>query len=824
MMIRFIIILMVSSLQASGIPKIKPDSLKFISKFCIDCHDSELEEGGLDFSKLATEIKNHKVADIWYNVLNSINAGEMPPPKKKKQPSNEEKAKVLNGLSKTMVQARAYLNDSHGKVTMRRLSKTAYKNTIKDLLGVEVNSERLPNDGGEKTYDTFGASLYFSSGQLLEYISLARNALEIVLIKNSEPKVYHYNPKSIIDHHLKKKIDAVKEYMGRVESFFADPAPESKEKFERYRLESRSRIEKLMVAKKKELGSYELFQRLAANDMDAGVLSNFGSEIYVNTKDITPGKYHLSFMTGTIEKGKPSYLTISQKENSYERTIKVVKVTGSFEDHQKVEMELNVTPEIRHISISPTQKKFLHKAYVNTLEKHQKLPGIAPWLKDVVLYGPLPSPEEEVIKKQIFPEFSNFENEDAYAFEVLDRFYTRATRGKVISKELMSKLMTLFHQQRHAGKTYKKALVEPLAIILSLPEFLFLPEPASEKPFETKLDDFQLATRLSYFLWNSMPDQELISLANQGLLSDSDTLDLQVSRMLKDEKSYRFIESFCSQWLHLDRLDLFQFEERYYDLFEYTAKASAKTEVYKTFQMIMQKGLGVHKLLNPGFVVIDENLADHYEIEGITGSDFKQVNVSDHSSRGGLLTMVATLALGSDGVVSSPVERGAWILRKLVNNPPAPAPADVPELQSMTKGLGKREILMKHTEQPQCFQCHSKIDPLGIALEDFDASGKIRRPIKVSKKKQVYEVNSKNIKTDVYNFTDFEGMRNYVREQEQPFIEGFIEELTAYALGREMSFSDENLLKSINLRSEKDGYRILSIIKAIVFSKAFRYK
>ena len=164
--------------------------------------------------------------------------------------------------------------------------------------------------------------------------------------------------------------------------------------------------------------------------------------------------------------------------------------------------------------------------------------------------------------------------------------------------------------------------------------------------------------------------------------------------MLQDERSKQFIESFCSQWLHLERLDLFKFEARYYGYFEHLAKRSAKEEVFRTFETILREDLSVDKLLVADFLVIDEKLAEHYGINNFSGKGFKKIRTPKGSPRGGLLTMAATLAMGSDGVTSSPVERGAWVLRKLLNKPPAPAPADVPALANTTKGLSKREILL----------------------------------------------------------------------------------------------------------------------------------
>ena len=814
--------------HAGDIPQIGRDTIMFVDKFCISCHDSLSEKGDLDLTKLSTELKTHKIADTWYKVMNSINAGEMPPPKKKKQPSNSEKAVALQDLSKSMVKARKYLGDSHGKVTMRRMSKAAYKNAIEDLLGVEINPEKLPDDHDEKSFDTYGASLYFSSGQLLEYLSVARKAFELLLHESSPAKTITYNPEKIISRRVKQLKFRDSDYITRVKKFSNDPSKNTAKKLKKYRLESVSLITGKTERLEKEIKLYELFLSSSANDIGAGFFSSFQRSFPLKAKMLDPGKYRLTFSAGVSQDGHKNYLSIVNDSNFIHSNLRVLNIKGSLQKPQTVDLLINITPETRTILIRPTEVstslKNFHRSYQKSFEKDQKLPENALWISDVSLHGPLLSPEKENIKTTIFPEFTGYENEHNYALEVISKFYYRASRGETISEELVAKLLKIFNEQREQGKNLKESLAEPLAIILSLPEFIFIAEPASDKSYETQLDNFQLATRIAFFLWNSVPDEELLDLAERGELSDPETLNLQINRMLKDRKNYRFIKSFVGQWLHLERLDLFQFEKRYYEQFETTTKQSAKVEVYKTFQSVMHESLGVYKLLDPGFVIVDDFLASHYGIKGSFNSKFQKINLPRSSQRGGLLTMAATLAMGSDGVVSSPVERGAWILRKLLNKPPAPAPADIPALDNTTVGLSKREILQKHTEEPQCYQCHSKIDPLGLALEDFDASGKIRNQSKSSRKTKLRKVNGSNIQSDNYSFTDFQSMRSYIRSQKQSFVNGFIEQLTSYALGRELSFSDEDLLKSINHRSRKYGYKIPSIIKAIIFSKAFRYK
>ena len=289
-------------------------------------------------------------------------------------------------------------------------------------------------------------------------------------------------------------------------------------------------------------------------------------------------------------------------------------------------------------------------------------------------------------------------------------------------------------------------------------------------------------------LWSSPPDEQLLDLAKKGKLKQSDVLRQQVDRMIADERSDKFIAAFVHQWLDMQRLDLFQFDVSLHREFDESTRAASRQEVYKTFAHLLRGNDGgyIGNFLKSNFVIINGLLGTYYGLEGVEGDEFRKVELPEDSPRGGLLGMAAIHAMGSDGVESSPVERGAWVLRHLLNSPPPPAPANVPQLSRLKgKKLTTREKLFAHQEKAQCASCHRKIDPIGLGLENFGAAGKWR----LDDKHEVTEKNPKGlIETagQFHNGPEFDNyfeMRDIIAQRKDDFARGLTEALVAYSLG-----------------------------------------
>ena len=298
--------------------------------------------------------------------------------------------------------------------------------------------------------------------------------------------------------------------------------------------------------------------------------------------------------------------------------------------------------------------------------------------------------------------------------------------------------------------------------------------------------------------------------------------------MLADARSREFVAAFTHQWLGLDRLDFFQFNDKLYPDFDLATKAVSKQEIFETIGLLIRENLSLKNLLKSDFVVADGVLAQYYGLDGVSGDEFRKIKMPAGSPRGGLLGMAAVLAMGSNGEHSSPVERGAWVLRKLLHDPPPPAPPNVPQLTRLEGQLvTARERLRLHQEEPQCASCHRRIDPIGFGLENFDAVGKWRTEdsyVKEGVGTKTWPIEPAGALHSGPAFKDFYELREIIASRPEAFATGFTEALLEYALGRPCGFSDDDLVKAIVKRAADKDYSVREFVHAVVQSRAFRTK
>jgi hypothetical protein len=362
---------------------------------------------------------------------------------------------------------------------------------------------------------------------------------------------------------------------------------------------------------------------------------------------------------------------------------------------------------------------------------------------------------------------------------------------------------------------------------LASPNFLYLSEPAVDAS-RRWLTLREFAVRLSYLLWGAPPDETLLSLARSKELAKPEVITAQVDRMLQDERSLEFSREFTRQWLGMDRLDFFQFNSKLFPTFDDSAKNAAKDEVYRTIELLIRENLPISHLLKSPFVVVNGLMANHYGISNITGDEFRKVPIPADSPRGGLLGMAAILAMGTNGEHTSPVERGVWVLKKVLNEPPPPAPANVAQLSRLeSKLLTNRERLLAHQEQPQCAQCHRKIDPVGFGFENFDAVGLWRTKDQYEKKgvgKKEWDIDPAGAFYKGPAFRNYFELRDRIAGSPERIARSFTEALLQYGLGRPVGFSDDELVTSILQQAGQKQYAMREFILAVVRSQTFQSK
>ena len=413
------------------------------------------------------------------------------------------------------------------------------------------------------------------------------------------------------------------------------------------------------------------------------------------------------------------------------------------------------------------------------------------------------------------------DTEEERARSIFQRFCVEAFRQVDPDPMFIDQLVGLYKRRITAGDSFDVAIRTPLSVILASPGFLYLDEP-NMKESKRPLNDRELAVRLAYFLWSSPPDARLFALAKRNELSNPATLRAEVDRMIADPRSEEFVAGFVHQWLHMERLDFFQFDTKLHREFDESVRASARKEVYESFALLLRNQERGHigKLLKSDYVMINGLLGTYYGIDGVSGDHFRKVSLPPDSPRGGLLGTAAVLAMGSDGIESSPVERGAWVLRYLLNDPPPPAPPNVPQLSRLAdKPLTARERVLAHQEEPQCASCHRKIDPIGFGLENFTAAGKWRTEDKHGKK--TYDIDPSGKFHKGPEFSGYFEMRDLIAQKENDFARGFTEHLIGYGLGRPFGFTDEDLANEITSAAKKEDHSVSAFVHALVQSKAF---
>jgi hypothetical protein len=417
----------------------------------------------------------------------------------------------------------------------------------------------------------------------------------------------------------------------------------------------------------------------------------------------------------------------------------------------------------------------------------------------------------------IFIESQHKNDEQVYGREVLARFLERAWRRPIAAKEV-DPFMELFAKYRPDFDSFEGAMLEVLATALASPEFLYLTQRATAED-ENKagaINDLELASRLSFFLWSSVPDQELLELAREGKLKHSSVLNAQVDRLLADPRAERFSQHFVEQWLGLDGL------ESVTHVKDDALRAAMRQEPVAFLREALRSNSSVMDFVHSDYVVVNERLAQHYGIPGVFGPHFRKVPVAESTHRGGVLTSAAMLSMNSDGADSHPLKRGVWLLERILQDPPPPPPANVPKVDLTDPRILEmtlKERIADHRDKPACISCHSRIDPWGIAFENYDALGAWRTNIKNK------PVDATSVLFNKQELAGVDGLKRYLlADRQDQFARAMVHKMSAYALGRPLTFADHADVDSLTTQFRKQGDRLADLIHLLVSSNLFNSK
>ncbi len=856
---------------------------------CLACHNADKQKGHFRVDDLPFTITTVEMAEKWQKVLNAMNSGDMPP-EDEKQPDKAAKADFLDDLAHVMVTARRQLSDQNGVITMRRLNRREYRNTLRDLLGVEINVSELPSDSGAG-FDTAGVNLFMSGNQFEQYQSLGREALEEAFARHAaagEQRKLHYEAETftpVIQKFVAYQIDArerAERWVKAVDEAAARPENAAVVAQLRKTMKNdtllRREWEKIPGApsprsfgfdKKGEndadlandslragwLDYHQYYLRQPAIDRGAYLGTETRHPAELNLKSVNvlvpfnwpAGNYIVRVRAGAVKDAPPDRRFLDFGINARQGPVLATReITGTIDAPEIVEFSLTLTrgnadhdtrtiyfrekgawdtieeggrrrsEAVKRNGIGPELTLWIDWVEVERVPEATKPvpPGIA--ALDIPLDDKSPAPSAPELRT---------------AFE---RFATEAFRGATPPANYVDRLVSLYETRQKMGDKPGAALKETLAVVLASPMFLYLSEPSVDDK-RRPLTSAELATRLSFFLWSAPPDAALRELAKGNGLLKPEVLTAQTERLLSDPRAEGFIRAFVQQWLSMDRFDFFEINRASYPRFDNGTKLSAREEVFETIAYQLQHDASIRDLLKSDYVVIDRVLANYYGLAGVKEQGFEKVMLPPGSPRGGLLGMAAIHFMGSNGERTSPVERGAWVLRKLLHDPPPPAPANVPALTRLAgKVLTTRERLLAHQEDPQCMSCHRKIDPIGYGLENFDAAGQWRaedsyqaigadgKPDPKTKKTWTIEASAALHKGPAFH--DFQEFRDIIAAHSNDFARGFSEALLEYALGRPLGFRDAPLVDGIVHQAGKRNDAMREFIHAIVRSQEFHTK
>ncbi|WP_197442377.1 DUF1592 domain-containing protein [Lignipirellula cremea] len=792
-----------------------------LKKHCYGCHAAEKPKGDLRIDTLNPDLIQGDDGDHWREVLDRLHFGDMPP--RTEPPLEAADRDLLTGW--IVQEQRRAAQASHPAANFRRLTRREYERTMQDLLGLPIEfGSRLPEDGKSKEgFRNDGDALRMSPLQYEMYLQIADEALAEAIVSGPPPEVHRFRltanqPPSVLprpeggagetlDYAANDKrftisadCDFGKEAVGVLLPAAPRPFQEAALKRPAFRYGFR-----LHHAYRK--GETRLVVRAARGD--AGPDAHFPQ---------------LAIGIGCTNMHGVELRNIGEP---------IVVEHTEFRDYEfRVRMEDYPLPNPGRLE-SRNSTVFM----VWNPAKAGANPASSPKLKiewiefESPFFESWPPPSHEKI---LFDDSGLAEPE--YAREVMKRFTSRAFRGPVKPAEL-DRLMEYWTIARQESDSLESSLRDTLSLTLTSSRFLALPASRTEDSGKQRLSDHELAARLSYFLWSSMPDETLLRLADESQLRNPSVLAGQVRRLIQDRQAWQFAEQFAAQWLELDRLERVIIDPKRYPQFNDPFErlqllAAMRLETIHFFHEVLQADLSILSFLDSDFTLVNETLAAHYGIPEVQGPNFRKVTLDPALHRGGVLTHAGILAGLSDGSDAHPIKRGMWLLKNLLDDPPPPPPPNVPELDRENdpklRGLTVPEALALHRSSASCNSCHVKIDPWGVAFEEYDAVGNWQREgigAELRKRRTSHPIDSvANLPTGETVNGLQELKSELLRSQSDNFRRAMLRKVAAYALGRSLTLRDREAIDALAPALKDRGDRLSALIELIVASEPFQTK
>ncbi len=836
------------------LPGFKSRIEPFLSRYCVDCHDDSIQKGDVRLDNIDGDLIAGKSVSLWEDALRRLETGEMPPKKKKTQPTPAERDAVVRWVRHELKKHVTAQLGVPGRVVVRRLSRNEYRNTMRDLLGLPYDIGRdLPPDTTYHGFDHVAAVQELSRSQMLTYLNVARDAIDKAIVSGPRPIMFEYHAQPELDkaglkwrvtsHGVKENIDAVKAFTSKYRRGRGESAMEPEKWHSTYRFGIR--IGDVPDEAKTKTGIWLKAPRRAYN-AKGGDWGRLGFRLPYIPRD--GGLYRLRIKAGALR--KPGLGTPLLTVHVFKKHLADVEVTASADDPQWYEFvfaerdltDVQIHSDDNRFAKTPVTDIVLNNGYENQGERqgHRgwtvpdgvEIPGV--FIDAVEFQANFTADWPPAPHRRILFESPQRNDAEAYAKQVLTRFMSAAFRRPVRHNELAGK-MDLFRAAYKAESDFATAIKEPLVATLVSPQFLFLVEDSgADESKRRNLTGYELASRLSYYMWSTMPDAPLLDLAASGKLTQPDVLSAQVDRMLNDPRAAAFHRGFMSQWLGLRKLDDVMIEDDRWVVRTGLRNAMREEPAHFFAEMLR----GDHSLLNfivSDFAVINERLAQHYRIDGVFGQAFRKVALRPEHARGGLLTQGASLVVTTDGMITSPIYRGVWVMEKILDLPPPPAPANVPPLDDApAKRLSLRDQLAKHREDTSCAACHQKIDPVGWPFERYSILGEYSDYGWGPNWESFHDKkrNKKDLKPDLHGtlptgqrVETVHDVQSVILEYHQDdVLRSVTKNMLIYALGRPLDISDDEAIAQIIRQVKSKDMKARALIKAVVLSRPFLEK
>ena len=872
----------------------------FLQTNCAPCHNSRSAAARLDLTKLSFDPANSENFGTWVKVHDRVAAGEMPPPGPRRPEASALKP-FIDGLHQALSSHERKMIAEHGRAGLRRLNSYEYENALRDLLGVpwaQIKS-KLPQDGESFRYNKAGSALDVSHVQLSRYMATADYALRQAMAAKltqappsvkrvyarEEPTLRAYLPREgntrtdrlnfpVLDSHAQPDVRAgrgpvsspetkEREAVGRVSSIFSDAGGFS---WTTARIVTAGRY-------RVRVKGYSIW--VSGGGVDHWNFTGFGPEkiayLYQpswhrpNPDEVWPGRR--AEPIGVYAQRSGQSRPLAEFDFTPEPSVREVEVL----------LDAGETLQTDAMRLFRTRVNGTEEEYVNPLAEKDGMPGVAyQWLEVEgplpdeaasgagyrLLFGELPlrrlpegslggvaltvvAPPQPADNRpfRFGPRFQDVRVEVASdhpredAARLIRQFLARAYR-RPAGEPHFQRFLGLFQQQFDLGHGFAKSLVSTYTAILASPNFLYLEEAPG------KLDDYSLASRLSLFLWNSPPDQQLLDLAAARRLSQPAVLRAQTERLLRDPKARRFVDAFTDYWLDLRKIDDSSPSTTLYNDYELDdpLKLAAVEETRLFVQELVRENLPARNVVQSGFTFLNERLARHYGIPGVAGAHLRKVTLPQDTVRGGLMTQASVLKVTANGTTTSPVVRGVWVMERILGFQTAP-PAGVPAIEPDIRGaVTIRQQLDRHRADATCAACHRKIDPPGFALESFDVMGGYRNRYRAFAEQAKPEpgiglsgqrfafhygppVDTAGTLPGGAAFNDIREFKKLLlAREEQTVARNLVQQLTTYATGAPVGFAGRKQVDAILSQTRAAGYGVRSLIHGIVQSELFQYK